>query len=95
MGHQDVSLHEEVKCLSEIRVSTTAFHDNLPPPSLEAVIYIVQLVIKMPSIAQYSVGCSDTRDTELEILQNPNNSKFEAALIATGQSPPQAVELCQ
>lgn len=59
----------------------------LPFWSLQG-IYNIQSVIKMPSIEQFNVGCSDMKDRELEILQNPNNSKFEAVFIAMGQSPP-------
>lgn len=51
------------------------------------IFFFIQFVITMPSTAQYNVGCSYIEDMELETLQNPSNSKFEATCIAMGQSP--------
>lgn len=86
MGHQDSSLRKEggvsvqgqnghyspVLCIFlQGFLSSMTLH-LLPFWSLQC-IYNIQFMIKMPSIAQFNVDCSDMRDMEPEILQNPNN----------------------
>lgn len=61
----------------------------LPFWSLQCV-YSIQFMIKMPSTAQFNVGCGDMQNMTLGSINtsNPNNPTFEAMFIAMHQLPP-------